>query len=152
MADYALTGNKTCEAKAKEVPSETSSEGVALHAQRPGWKPHTLRPPLLSAVTICLLCLIALLEYLSRVSQSQGALVTGCKGFSTGTTFMYLYMPTIFAVFLSLLWSWIDLDAKRLEPFFQMSKPEGASRENSLDLHYPFDFIALAPLKAIRNR
>ena len=138
--------------RVKEIEHYRSTEDDPSSQQRPGWKPHTLRAPLLTAVVICLLSLIATLEYLSRLSEQRGALVTGCKGFSAGTTFMYLYMPTIFAVFLSLLWSWIDLDAKRLEPYFQMSKPEGAALKDSLDLHYPFDFVALAPLKAIRNR
>ncbi|KAI9779104.1 MAG: hypothetical protein M1835_004766 [Candelina submexicana] len=51
-----------------------------------------------------------------------------------------------------MLWSWIDLDAKRLEPYFQLSKPEGASASDSILLHYPFDFIAFVPLKAARRR
>ncbi|KAG8529855.1 uncharacterized protein KY384_005336 [Bacidia gigantensis] len=33
-----------------------------------------------------------------------------------------------------------------------MSKPDGSRPEDSLTLHYPFDFIAWAPLKAIRKR
>ncbi|KAL8891638.1 MAG: hypothetical protein Q9215_001406 [Flavoplaca cf. flavocitrina] len=51
-----------------------------------------------------------------------------------------------------MLWSWVDLDTKRLEPYFQLSRPEGADRTNSLALNYPFDFVAYAPLKAIRRR
>lgn len=68
------------------------------------------------------------------------------------TTFAYLYLPTTVAVLYSMLWSWVDLDAKRLEPYFQLSKQEGASAENSLLLHYPFDFVALVPLKAFKRR
>ncbi|KAL8689126.1 MAG: hypothetical protein Q9224_004717, partial [Gallowayella concinna] len=51
-----------------------------------------------------------------------------------------------------ILWSWIDLDTKRLEPYFQLSKPGGAALANSLELQYPFDFVAYAPLKALRRR
>ena len=53
---------------------------------------------------------------------------------------------------LSMLWSWVDLDAKRLEPYFQMSKVGGASAANSTSLHYPFDYVALAPIQALRRR
>ncbi|KAL8978645.1 MAG: hypothetical protein Q9205_005820, partial [Flavoplaca limonia] len=44
------------------------------------------------------------------------------------------------------------LDTKRLEPYFQLSKPQGASAADSIHLHYPFDFVAIAPIKAFRRR
>lgn len=121
-------------------------------SKKPGWKPQTLRPPLLSAISIFNLCSIAVLELLSRISASHGGLTSTYTRFSNLTTFMYLYLPLLISVLLSLLWSWIDLDAKRLEPYFQMSKPGGADSDSSLNLHYPFDFIAWAPVKAIRRR
>jgi hypothetical protein len=46
----------------------------------------------------------------------------------------------------------VDLDAKRLEPWFQLSKPEGAVAEDSLLLHYPFEFLAFVPISALRKR
>ena len=51
-----------------------------------------------------------------------------------------------------MLWSWVDLDAKRLEPYFQMSKEGGVPARDSLFLHYPFDFVAFAPYRAIRRK
>ena len=119
--------------------------------QQRGWKPHSLRPPLLSSVIIFMLGIIGLLEYFSMISRENQALVTTSSQFSPATTFVYLYLPTLLAVLFSLLWSWIDLDAKRLEPYFQMSKAGGATAEDSLDLHYPFDFVAWAPVKALRK-
>jgi len=67
-------------------------------------------------------------------------------------SFLYLYLPTIVAVFFSFLWIWVDLDAKRLEPYYQLSKEQGVSGKHSLLLHYPVDFIASVPFKAIRHR
>ena len=48
-------------------------------------------------------------------------------------------------------WAAVDLDVKRLEPYFQLSKPEGATASNSIFLHYPFEFIALVPINAARK-
>ncbi|KAL1635777.1 hypothetical protein SLS56_001472 [Neofusicoccum ribis] len=44
----------------------------------------------------------------------------------------YLYLPTIIAVLYSFLWTWIDLDAKRLEPYYQRSKEGGTSGKDSV--------------------
>ena len=72
--------------------------------------------------------------------------------FSKAATFSSTYLPTIVAIILSVMWSWVDLDTKRLEPYFQMSKPGGASAADSILLHYPFDFVAVAPVKAFKQR
>ncbi|PUU72551.1 hypothetical protein B9Z19DRAFT_1137287 [Tuber borchii] len=39
-------------------------------------------------------------------------------------------------------WAAVDPDVKRLEPYFQLSKPEGATASNWIFLHYPFEFIS----------
>jgi hypothetical protein len=48
--------------------------------------------------------------------------------------------------------SWIDLDAKRLEPWFQLSKEGGEYSESSLLLQYPFDFLPFVPIAAFRRK
>jgi len=48
--------------------------------------------------------------------------------------------------------SWVDLDAKRLEPWFQLSKDAGAKASDSLLLQYPFDFLPIIPILAFRRR
>jgi hypothetical protein len=63
-----------------------------------------------------------------------------------------LYFPTIVAVIFSIYWAWIDLETKRMEPYYQLSKEQGALGKDSLLLHYPFDFLPLVPLKAARDR
>ena len=49
-------------------------------------------------------------------------------------------------------WAAVDLDVKRLEPYFQLSKPGGASASDSILLHYPFDFLPLVPLTAAKRK
>ncbi|KAF6817267.1 hypothetical protein CSOJ01_02449, partial [Colletotrichum sojae] len=77
-------------------------------------------------------------------SQRNGglALSASADSFSTFVRFCYLFLPTIVAVIYSLLWSWIDLDVKRIQPWLEMSRPAGATAESSIFLDYPYDFIA----------
>ncbi len=116
------------------------------------WKPLSLRAPLLLSVAALTAGLIVVLEYLSRVSRRDGGLAFTDGSFSTFITFSYLYLPTLIVVVYSMIWSWVDLDAKRLEPYFQMSKNGGVPARESLYLHYPFDFVAFAPYRALRKR
>jgi hypothetical protein len=48
--------------------------------------------------------------------------------------------------------SWVDLDAKRLEPWFQLSKDTGADAKDSMLLQYPFDFLPFIPITALRRK
>ena len=67
-------------------------------------------------------------------------------------TFAYKYLPTIIAVLYGFLWTWIDVDVRRLEPFYQLSQESGSSGKQSVLLNYPVDFLASVPVKAFKNR
>lgn len=97
-----------------------------------------------------------MLSYIS-VGKNNGnggglAFASTVDDLSVAATFSYLYLPTVIAVFYSMIWSWVDLDTKRLEPWFQLSKAEGATAENSILLQYPFDFLAFVPIRAARRK
>ena len=68
-----------------------------------------------------------------------------------GVVFCYRYLPQMIVVAFGVGWAAVDLDVKRLEPYFQLSKPEGATASNSIFLHYSFDFIAFVPITAARK-
>ena len=97
--------------------------------------------------------LIALIEYINKISTEQKALFFAEKaeGFQTGVVFCYRYLPQMIVVALGVGWAAVDLDVKRLGPYFQLSKPEGETASNSIFLHYPFDFIAFVPIKAAKK-
>ncbi|KAF2455493.1 hypothetical protein BDY21DRAFT_66539 [Lineolata rhizophorae] len=118
------------------------------------WKPFSLRAPVLAAVIIVSIALIIILQLILQESQSNQGIIfaSDINYLPLSRSFSYLYFPTILAVLYSILWSWVDLDTKRLEPYHQLSKPNGALGKDSLLLHYPFDFIASVPIKAVRNR
>lgn len=66
--------------------------------------------------------------------------------------FAYRYIPNIAAAMYSLVWNWVDLDVKRMQPWFELSKPDGSRAMESLLLEYPAEFIAFVPLKAARKK
>lgn len=87
-------------------------------------------------------------------SEREGGVLFAPKinGLPFRQQFLYLYFPTVIAVIFSIYWAWIDLETKRMEPYYQLSKDTGALGKDSLLLHYPFDFVPLVPIKAMRDR
>ncbi|KAF2815848.1 uncharacterized protein BDZ99DRAFT_471166 [Mytilinidion resinicola] len=117
------------------------------------WKPLALRAPVLACAVLVSWGLIIVLQLLLVKSQRDGGIIFAPKtnDLSLSHSFLYLYFPTIVAVIFSIFWSWIDLETKRLEPYYQLSKPDGALGKNSLMLQYPSDFIPFVPITAIKN-
>ncbi|WPH03912.1 Hypothetical protein R9X50_00679500 [Acrodontium crateriforme] len=119
-----------------------------------GWKPLTLRVPFLLSIIGISCALVLIVEWLVVYSKHQHGilLAQNINDLPLRSTFGYLYLPTIISVLYSLMWAWIDLDIKRIEPYLQLSRPDGARAEDSLLLHYPFDFLATLPLKTFKRR
>ena len=118
------------------------------------WKPLALRAPVLIFTILICWTIIAVLQYLLVRSQRDNGIIFAPKinDLPLSRTFLYLYFPTIVAVIFSIYWAWIDLETKRLEPYYQLSKKDGALGKDSLLLHYPFDFVPLVPFKAAKDR
>ncbi|KAL2760650.1 hypothetical protein ACRALDRAFT_2080653, partial [Sodiomyces alcalophilus JCM 7366] len=119
-----------------------------------GWKPAILSPAVLICFALLSLILVAIIEVLAQQSQMAGglSLSTDPDDLSPFATFSYLFLPTIIAVFYSLFWSWVDLDAKRTQPWFEMSREGGATAKDSVLLTYPYDFVGFVPFRAFKNR
>ncbi len=98
--------------------------------------------------------LIAVIQVLHNQTREKGGVLFAedINKMPFMSVFAYRYLPTIIAVSLSIVWGWIDVDAKRLEPYFQLSKPEGATAADSILLDYPFDLLPIAPFKAAKRR
>jgi hypothetical protein len=121
---------------------------------RPAWGPPALRSRIcILAIVICW-AFIAVLQYFLTKSLKHGGIIFSydVSSLPLRQSFVYLYMPTIIAVIFSTFILWIDIDAKRFEPYHQLSKPNGALGKDSLLLRYPFDFMPLVPFFALRNR
>lgn len=113
-----------------------------------------MRPLVLGSFVVASLGLAITIEILAQKSSRQGglALATSPDSIPSVVTFAYVALPTIFAVLYSSVWTWIDLDICRMQPWFELSRDGGALAETSLLLDYPFEFLAMVPLTAWRHR
>lgn len=118
------------------------------------WKPITQSIYLnLFLVVFSAGCIVVLQIFLDRSNRNTGVLFApNIQDLSPSKRFSYIYLPTLVSLALGSLWTWIDLDVKRLQPFVQISRKSGASGKDSILLHYPFDFVALLPFSSIKNR
>ncbi|KAH0030196.1 hypothetical protein KCU78_g3135, partial [Aureobasidium melanogenum] len=118
------------------------------------WKPLTQKAYFLVPTILASGALIAVLQiYLARSNAHSGILFASkINDLPLSQKFPYLYLPTIVSLILSFAWAWLDLDVRRLQPFIELSKEQGACGDDSLLLHYPFDFVAFVPFTAARRR
>lgn len=135
-----------------DITVETFPETMETRCRQ--WKPATLRRPFLLSVILITLGLLALVQVLIIYDQQHDGILFATKisELGAGYIFLYRYFPTIISVTYGLVWHWIDVDTRRIEPYRQLSKPGGASARDSLLLHYPTDLLAFVPLKALRRR
>ncbi|KAK2739631.1 hypothetical protein FQN55_009367 [Onygenales sp. PD_40] len=72
-------------------------------------------------------------------------------GFSS-SNFLYSFIPAFIGIILFLLWQPIDLYFRSIQPFCDLSSPEGAYAENSLLLSYPYCLPFEATILALNAR
>ncbi|KAI1123189.1 hypothetical protein F5Y10DRAFT_57333 [Nemania abortiva] len=118
------------------------------------WVPWTLRKPTLSALIIVSLLLAAAIEILAQKGAKDGGLsLSDSIDNIPQTSFLASsYLPTLIALIYGLLWAWVDLDARRIQPWLELSKEGGSTAQNSLFLDYPSEFLPFVPFTAARRR
>lgn len=96
--------------------------------------------------------MIVVIEILYQKSQRDKGVffAKSLDDFTTFETFCYRYLMAVISVIYGMIWASVDLNVKRLEPFYQLAK--GATASDSLLLHYPFDFLAFVPIAAVFRR
>ena len=105
-------------------------------------------------MAILMAVLASVIEILAQRSIREGGLSLSrtADGIPDIAEFKYEFLPTIIAVILSIAWTWVDLDVKRIQPWLEMSREGGVKVQDSLILDYPYDFVALVPFKAAKRR
>ncbi|OOF94819.1 hypothetical protein ASPCADRAFT_208477 [Aspergillus carbonarius ITEM 5010] len=118
-----------------------------------GWLPRTLRRQYLIPLACLMFVMLLLTEFLRQLGNDKGSLslFTSTNQITDTRRFAYTYVPTILSMIIAILWSLVEYDALRLEPYFQLSKPQGASADVLL-LNYEFGHYTTAPFFAMRNR
>lgn len=131
------------------VSQKVSAREKTAYKNKSNWQPWTLSAPFLQ-LFLCICILFAVfIEILLRASEGhQGFILSD----PTASSFVFNYLPTIIAVVFSLLWATVAHDYLRLEPYFQLSKPEGVTAKHSLLLDYSYAFPHLILWTAFKRR
>ncbi|KAL9079040.1 MAG: hypothetical protein Q9157_002055 [Trypethelium eluteriae] len=72
-------------------------------------------------------------------------------GFSA-PNFLFSFIPAVLGMLCFLLWLPIDLSLRRLQPYAELAKADGATADKSLLLDYPANLPFLCTLHALINR
>ena len=117
------------------------------------WRAFSLRPFYLSVLFCVSVCFLAACETLRQLSnRNQGLFFfEDTSEISTPLFFAYNYVPSIFAVLYVIAWSLVDLDTKRLEPYFQLAAHDTIST-SILFLDYCFESSITTPFRALSRR
>ncbi|KAJ5960808.1 uncharacterized protein N7479_007958 [Penicillium vulpinum] len=126
---------------------------VQFPPQPRGWRPVALRPPYLISLICLMLTMLLGLEGLRQYSDRKGGLVffSDTEDVNEMQSFAYNYLPIIISLVLVVVWTVTDFDVLRLEPYFQLSRPEGAPA-TVLFINYNFGQTILTPISAARRR
>ncbi|KAJ8128997.1 hypothetical protein O1611_g4636 [Lasiodiplodia mahajangana] len=118
------------------------------------WRAFSVRRPYLFVLLALSLSLLATIETLRRVNNHRHGIQhldgSNPTSLTVGQTVLYSYIPTITAVIYSTLWSYVDSDTKRLEPYIQMRSSK--SPANVLLLDYLFESPFATPVRALKRR
>lgn len=92
------------------------------------------------------------IEILRRYSEWNGGLIyfKDTASVSHIQSFAYNYVPIIVALVLVTFWSFVEFDVLRLEPYFQLSRPEGAPA-TVLFINYNFGQSVITPITSARR-
>lgn len=117
-----------------------------------GWRPFALRPAYLLFLAALMLLMLLTLEGLRRYSEWNGGLMyfQDTASVSHVQSFAYNYVPIIVALVLVTLWSFVEFDVLRLEPYFQLSRPEGVPA-TVLFINYNFGQSVITPITSARR-
>lgn len=135
---------------ANKYPSVATLESLG-----PNWRPWSLRAPFLLAFTALCLFLTIAIELLIRHCSPDGCHVLGSTSpehISVASSFVYNYLPTAIGISFGLIWAVAQHDYMRMEPWFQLSRAEGATAEESLLAEYLYMFLPRVPIEAARRR
>ena len=113
-----------------------------------------MRKRVLIPIALFTAVLAAVIEVLAQKSNREGglSLARTADEIPNIAEFKYEFLPTIIAVILSIAWTWVDLDVKRIQPWLELSREGGTKAHELLLLDYPYDFIAVVPFKAAKRR
>ncbi|KAG5923049.1 hypothetical protein E4U42_005062 [Claviceps africana] len=129
----------------------SQAQKSAIFYPQPNWKPWSMRWPYLAMVILLSLALGGMQEVLIRKYKDVPLLRFQKPAEVTpGLYFAVKFAPTLSAVVYGVLWQFIDFEVRRLEAYYQLSKPGGALAAESINVDYVTSFSFYRPLRALR--
>ncbi|KAI1133378.1 hypothetical protein F5Y10DRAFT_87032 [Nemania abortiva] len=121
---------------------------------RPNWKPFSMRWPYLLFLVLLSVSLGIVQELVYQMSRRPGGLFhfTSAQDLNPGLYFVFKFVPTLITVTYGVLWQNTDFEVRRLEAFYQMSRPGGALAAESINVDYITLFNFTRPLLALHRR
>lgn len=118
------------------------------------WRPRALRAQTLAFTTFATALLLVIVIYLHYFDTRYGAIIRGQYGSDLHIQglFQVRYLPTIIVVLYGTGISIIDLDIKRLEPWFGLSTKAVYHKSSPLMCKYDTDFVLSVMLRALTHR
>jgi hypothetical protein len=126
--------------------------------QQPNWKPFSMRKPYIIILIVISLVLAIVQEWLCqksiRLAKKNRGLINFDRVSEVGLLdfIVWKYLPTLVFVIYGVLWQIMDYQTKRLEPYYQLSRPTGSAAAESLNIDYLTMWSNLAHFKAIQYR
>ena len=124
----------------------------------PNWKPVSMRSYYILMLVGVSLGLAIFQEWLCRHSEALAAKDQGILEFDEVSQvplfyfFAWHYLPTFIFVLYGVLWSIMDFDIKRLEPYYQLSQPTGSTAAASLNLDHLTAWSYFVPITSMKLR
>lgn len=133
--------------------SSSKLQRIETFYPQPDWKPFSMRWPYLVSMILLSILLAVFTELLYRHSAKNGLVTFTRPSDIAGIKYFAIkFMPTIMAVTYGVLWQMTEFEVKRLEPFYQLSKEQGATAAESLNVDYITSVIFLRPFRSLQRR
>jgi hypothetical protein len=144
-----LSGFDSNSLRRSTLPSKTQQTEVFY--PQPNWRPFSMQWPYLTMLIFLSIALAAMQEILFRRYKDDPVLrFTSPTDVDGGIYFTIRFGPTMIAVVFGVLWQFTDFEVRRLEAYFQMSKPGGALASESINVDYVTSFSYLRPFRALK--
>jgi hypothetical protein len=115
------------------------------------WKPVAMRWPFLLFLILLSCGLAVSSEFLYRLSADRPLLRFHMPSELPPAQYLAVkFAPTVLAVIYGVFWQIVDIEVKRLEAFYQLSKEGGALAAESINVDYTTSFSWLRPFRALR--
>lgn len=118
---------------------------------QPNWKPISMRWPYLTWLALLSIALGVIQELLYRKFKHNPVVrFQSPDDIPPGLYFTVKFLPTLCAVTFGVFWQFTDFEIRRLEAYYQLSKPEGALASKSINADYVTSISFFRPIHALK--